>query len=102
MNINMTHSKLPWRKVTFPDGGSFIQADRNKPEDPYDIEIFGEDVNPNLYPQEQKDLDIDLTLRFVNNKDLIIQNLEAAWVVNRQFGVDNESLNHLLSLLKPQ
>lgn len=74
----MKHSKLPWRKVTFPNGGSFIQADKNKPEDPYDIEVFGEDVNPNLYPQEQKDLDIDLTLKFVNNAGNIILLLEDA------------------------
>lgn len=73
----MKHSKLPWRKITFPDGATFIQADRNKPEDRYDIEVLGEDVNPKLYPQEQKDADTDLILRLVNNYPLILNIIKA-------------------------
>jgi len=94
----MKHSKLPWRKVVFPDGGSFIQANRNKRTDPYDIEVFGDDTNPTLYPQVQKDADIDLTLRFVNNSKEIVSLLEE---VVPQVSVEfKDKLNQLLLKLK--
>lgn len=47
------HSKLPWR-VRELGGTCFIEADKNKPSDPYNIEVMGDDTNDDLYPESQK------------------------------------------------
>ena len=64
----MQHSKLPWIVRTNPrdEDYCFIQAPRNKPNDPYDIEVMGEDMNENLYSPQQKRADAEFIVECVN------------------------------------
>lgn len=63
----MEHTPTPWRVIIFPDGSDcFVQADRNNPTDPYDIEILGDDTNPNFYPISQKMADAERIVACVN------------------------------------
>jgi DNA-binding phage protein len=44
----------PWEHRVLQNGvQSFVQAPRNNPGDPYDIEIMGEDRNVDNYPPSQ-------------------------------------------------
>lgn len=55
---NIKHTPEPWRFKEFPSNDQcFIQADRNKATDPYDIEVMGDDTNEKYYPYEQKKSD---------------------------------------------
>lgn len=66
-NLETKHSKEPWIYREFPDQRDcFVQAKRNKPTDPYDIEILGDDTNPDLYPIEQKMADAKRIVACVN------------------------------------
>lgn len=60
----MTHSKLPWRIREHPrDPDRFhIEAERNDPLHPYDIEVMGDDTGL-LYPVEQRRSDAELIVR---------------------------------------
>ena len=64
----MQHSKLPWivRTNLRDEDYCFVQAPRNKPTDPYDIEVMGEDMNENLYSPQQKRADAELIVECVN------------------------------------
>ena len=44
-----------WKKRSHPVLPSFIEAPRCNPEDPYDIELLGEDTT--LYPTREADID---------------------------------------------
>jgi len=73
----MTHSKLPWRIRAHPGNPDdfFIQADRNRPDHPYDIEVLGDDTNSVLYPVEQKRADAELIVQAT----AAMQNTTDAW-----------------------
>ena len=63
----MKHTPTPWRYRELSKGSDcFIQADRTKPEHPYDIEIMGDDTNPKFYPIEQKMADAKRIVACVN------------------------------------
>jgi hypothetical protein len=64
----MQHSKLPWIVRTNPrdEDYCFVQAPRNKPTDPYDIEVMGEDMNEDLYSPQQKRADAEFIVECVN------------------------------------
>lgn len=61
-------SKRPWIVREHPaDTDRFIiQAPKNKPTDPYNIEVMGEDAHPDLYPIEQKRGDAQLIVEAAN------------------------------------
>lgn len=66
----MKHTPTPWRYRELPHGNDcFVQADRLKPEHPYDIEILGDDTNEDLYPLEQKKADAQRIVACVNALD---------------------------------
>lgn len=48
-------TKGEWIKREHPDLGCFVQAPRANPDDPYDIEVLGEDVT--LYPTRTEDVE---------------------------------------------
>lgn len=65
--MSAKHTHEPWRYVQIGDGDDcFIQADRNKPSDPYDIEVMGDDTNEELYPMKQKMADAARIVACVN------------------------------------
>lgn len=63
----MKHTPTPWRYIEFADSSDcFVQADRSKPDHPYDIEILGDDTNSKFYPLEQKKADAKRIVECVN------------------------------------
>ncbi len=73
----MEHTPTPWRVMTLPRT-VFIQANRNKPTDPYDIEIMGDDTNEDLYPEIQKCADAEFIVKAVNAHEELVEALQAA------------------------
>lgn len=72
------HSKLPWRVKEIEEHGLlFIQADRNEPTQPYDIEVMGDDTHPALYPVEQKKADAELIVQAVNERQGLLDQVVA-------------------------
>lgn len=63
--------------MEMPEAGLlFIQADKNKPKDPYHIEVMGDDTNEELYSLEQKKADAILIIKSVNNHDRLVKALD--------------------------
>lgn len=77
--MSLKHSPLPWIVRRLPRGGvgeCFIQAARLKPTDPYDIEVMGDDTNPNLYPDELKAADAEFIVRACNNFEALVAGVD--------------------------
>jgi len=67
------HSQLPWEVIEHPNGDDlFIRAPKNNPEDPYDIEVMGDDTNEDLYPLEQKRADAYLIVEATNSYPALV------------------------------
>lgn len=73
------HSQLPWRVRVHPQNKDqfFIEASKNSPDHPYDIEVMGEDTGK-LYPDAQKRADADFIVKAVNCHDELVATLRLA------------------------
>ena len=59
--LALAATKGEWTHRTAPgfDDNGFVQAPKAHPEDPYNIQVLGEDKHEKLYPPEQYRADCD-------------------------------------------
>ena len=70
-------SKRPWRFREIPGSSllPFIEAERADPNDPYNIEVMGDEDN--LYMQEQRTEDAKLIIDSVNYMPVLLSHTES-------------------------
>lgn len=78
----VARSRGPWRIREHPDPSRddhfFVQAPRNDPSHPYDIEVMADDTGGSLYPVEQKRADAEFIVLAENHFDALVAALGTA------------------------